>query len=141
MGALVVLIGGGLASYMLWYTKGRDLPPGVVAAAYTSPHEDTPTGMVGTLLDEKVDMRDILATMVDLARRGYFQIVEHEEEGFFKKSPGDFTFVRGDASPNLLRPFEKRLFDTIFGMSRSERTLSSLKNQFYKEIGDIQREL
>lgn len=139
--AMVTLIGGGLGVYLLWYTRGRDHPVSGVAPYYTEPPEDVPPGLVGTLLDERADMQDILATLIDLARRGYLQIVEHKPSGFWNVAPRDFTFVRGDADPNQLRPFERRLYDKIFGMTINERDLSSLKDQFYTEVSAIQNDL
>ena len=46
-------------------------PPGVTA------------GGVGTVVDERVDLRDITATVVDLAVRGYLTIREEEKESLF----------------------------------------------------------
>ena len=38
--------------------------------------------MAGTLIDESADMQDILATILDLARRGAIEIEETQEPGF-----------------------------------------------------------
>ena len=70
---------GGL--YLLWYLKGRDPKSGPVPEYLTEPPSDLPPGAVGTLLDEKVDMRDITATLIDFARRNYSVLEERQSEG------------------------------------------------------------
>ena len=62
---LLVLVGGGLGLYLLWFTQGRDRPAGVVAEFYPTPPSDDPPGVAGILLDERADMQDIVATIVD----------------------------------------------------------------------------
>ena len=47
------------------------------------PPEDLTPAEAGTLIDNAADMRDITATMVDLAVRGYIRIEEREESKLF----------------------------------------------------------
>src|SRR5581483_5341158 len=47
--SLLGLIGGGLGLYLLWYTRGRDRPTGVIAEYYPTPPTDDPPGVAGTL--------------------------------------------------------------------------------------------
>ena len=42
--------------------------------------------MAGALIDEKVDVKEVIATIVDLARRGYLEISEEKGEGFLAKT-------------------------------------------------------
>ncbi|HET7042244.1 MAG TPA: DUF2207 domain-containing protein, partial [Gemmatimonadales bacterium] len=63
--------------FLLWYTRGRDPRLRPITVQYEPPKGMTP-GEAGTLTDESVDMRDITATMVDLAVRGYMKITEKE---------------------------------------------------------------
>ncbi len=94
-----------------WWKKGRDPKPpmGETNAWFDVPKNRslrpfTP-GEVGTLIDEHVDMRDITATIVDLARRGHIKIRENAKN--------DFTFIKTPISEHLFR-HEKLLFDGIF---------------------------
>ena len=136
--SMLLGLGGFGGLYLLWYRHGRDIPTGVVAEFYPTPPEDVPPGMVGTLIDESADMKDIIATVVDFARRGYLQITEQTNQGFFSSSR-DFTFVRGSADLRQLRPYERELFDEIFGTMQTERSLSSLRNQFYTSIPKLKK--
>ena len=55
---------------------------GLIADYLPEPPSDLPPGIAGTLIDESADMQDILATILDLARRGAIEIEEVEEKGF-----------------------------------------------------------
>jgi len=69
--AALVLVGGTLLIVMRWYVKGRDPQTGVAAEYVAEPPSALPPAVVGTLLDERADMQDILSTLIDLARRGF----------------------------------------------------------------------
>ena len=67
---------------------------------------DLPAGVAGTLLDEKADMKDIIASIVDLARRGVMTMTETQEPGFLGIGTNrDFTFRLVDTEQSL-RPYE-----------------------------------
>ncbi|MDQ5853521.1 MAG: DUF2207 domain-containing protein [Chloroflexota bacterium] len=137
--SVLTLIGGLLGLYLLWYARGRDWPVGAASPYYTEPPEELPPGIAGTLLDEKADLQDILATLVDLANRGFLRIEEHQEEGFFRSS-STFRFVRLRSDDDTLRPYEQKLLDKVFGSSHM-RDLTDLKEKFYTAIGDLETSL
>ncbi len=68
-----------LLMFWLWYTRGRDPRVGAIAVQYEPPAGLSP-GEAGTLVDDEAAMRDITATIVDLAVRGYLKIEEREEK-------------------------------------------------------------
>ncbi len=137
---LVILFGGPLGIYALWYLRGKDAPAGIVADYISEPPDTLPPGVVGTLVDEQADMQDILATLVDLARRGALNIEEKNEAGFLGIGSGrDFVFHLKDASI-ASKPYEKRLLQKIFG-SKTEKRLSSLKQKFYTVVPELQKQL
>ena len=67
-----------LIMFWLWYTRGRGPRVGPVAVQYAPPEGMSPAE-AGTLVDENAAMRDITATIVDLAVRGYIVIEEKEK--------------------------------------------------------------
>jgi uncharacterized membrane protein len=80
-----------------WLRHGRDPKPtiGVASAWFEAPKTQkgrllTP-GEAGTLIDEKVDMKEITATIVDLARRGYMKIVEKKKNDFYLTKLKEFS--------------------------------------------------
>lgn len=161
--AAVLLIGG--VVLLLWKlrTTATDeqfagLTPGltptgpndgeVVKRNYSTPvavRYDPPVGMrpgqIGTLIDEKADPRDVTATLVDLAVRGYLRIDDAgvKKAGLFS-SEQDYTLVKlRDVDPALF-PYEISLFDALF-TGRSEVTLSELKTTFASSMAKVQKEL
>jgi uncharacterized membrane protein YgcG len=137
---LMLLFGGPLAVYLLWYTRGRDRPVGLVAEYITEPPSDLPAGIVGTLVDEKADVKDIIASIVDLARRGALRMEEEKKEGFLGIGSGsDFIFHLEDAS-KATRSYEKTLIKRVFG-KRETRRLSDLRQKFYTAIPELREQL
>ena len=133
-----IFLAGALGIVLWWYVRGRDRSPGLVAEYLSEPPSELPPGLAGVLVDEKADMRDIIATLVDLARRGIIQMTEVPVGGILGiGNRRDFTFnlVEEDAE---VRPFEREVLGELFGV-RSERRLSDLKEKFYRAIPGIRR--
>jgi len=66
---------------MLWIRRLKgSLPPVAVVTEYEPPPGLTPAE-AGTLLTDRVEPRDITATLVDLAVRGYVKMEEDDSEG------------------------------------------------------------
>jgi uncharacterized membrane protein len=127
---------------MFWvWTRGRGPRVGPVAVQYAPPDGMTPAE-AGTLVDEDAAMRDITATIVDLAVRGYLSIEEKEKSGVvgmllhtkeyvfhMKIGPNDWT---------SLKAHERALLGGIFQFgAQPDVELSSLQNQFYKNLPGI----
>jgi len=139
--AAIIAIGGPLLVYLMWYLRGRDPAIGPVPDYVEVPPDDMPPGLLGSLIDEQADMQDVVATIVDLARRGYLRIEEKEGKGFFGLGSTDFTFVRTDKDDADLRKYERKVIQGIFTGSRTERKLSALRNKFYTKLPGIQEAL
>jgi len=139
--SLLLLIGGSMAVYALWYTRGRDPKVGPLPEYLSEPPSDLPPAVVGTLLDEQADLRDIISTIIDLARRGYIVMEEAQTEGLFGLDSTTFLFKRTDKADDDLRPFEARMVNALFSGERMERSLDSLTNNFYSYLPGLQNEL
>ncbi|HVX87977.1 MAG TPA: DUF2207 domain-containing protein [Gemmatimonadales bacterium] len=126
--------------FWLWRTRGRDPEARPVMATYEPPGGMTPAE-AGTLTDESVDMRDITATMVDLAVRGFIKIEERQNAKFLGLFGGgtDYWFhsTKGRPTWEALLPHEQRLLQGIFRSSATSVQMSDLTNEFYTEIGGI----
>lgn len=135
---LLFLVGAPLGIYLLWYLRGRDPYVGLVVDVLSEPPSDLPPGAAGTLVDEKADLQDIVATLIDLARRGYLTMSEEGERKFgglvFNR---DFVFERTDQDQRDLRDYERKLLAGLFG-SKKKRKLSQLKNKFYTHIPKVE---
>jgi uncharacterized protein (TIGR04222 family) len=113
----VTFIGGGLGFFIAWFTRGRDPHVGAIADYIAEPPDGLSPGAAGTLIDEKVQVHDVLATVLDLARRGAIAINESgKEEGLFGLGAG-FTHEFELKDPAVAdRPFERKLLDVMFGV-------------------------
>jgi len=133
---LPVLVFAGMVA--LWRRTGRDPESRPIAVQYEPPPL-TPAE-AGALVDESVDQRDITATLVDLAVKGWIRIEEkHEKKLFGLLTDEDYAFVRleppAGAAP-LLR-HEQRLLDGLFAAGGSEVLLSDLEQKFYAHLPGI----
>jgi uncharacterized membrane protein len=137
---VLLLVGGPLAIYLLWLFRGRDPKVGEVPSYITEPPSDLPPGLAGTLLDEKADLQDIVATMVDLARRGAIEMEERERKVFGLTTHKDFVFRKKEDFSDPLRDYEKLLIKEVFGR-KTEVELDDLKYEFYTAIPELQKAL
>jgi hypothetical protein len=141
IGALIGF-GGSLLIIMRYLSHGRD-PEAVVVPEYLpEPPSDELPGIVGVLLDERADMKDILGTMLDLARRGYLVIEQTSGGGvlgMFENT--EFHFHRTDKDSGSLRGYEKALLRGLFPGKRTDTKLSDLRNKFYKVIPAIKEQM
>ncbi len=126
--------------YRLWSTRGKDPRLRPITVVYEPPDRLTPAE-VGTLVDESPDTRDITATVVDLAIRGYLRITERKAEHLFGLwSSMDYLFQRTKPRQEwaALSTFEQLLLQAIFKHSETDEVpLSSLENRFYTSLSAI----
>lgn len=124
----------------LWYKYGRDdeTVPDTIMPHYEPPKDLLPTE-VGTLIDEAIDPKDITATILDYAVKGYIQINEIEEKGLI--------FTSKDTELELKKPYvttkeyEKFILDGIFTRNETgtKTKISELTNKFYVHVDKIQK--
>jgi uncharacterized membrane protein YgcG len=153
--SLVLLLAGIAFVAWNWWTHGRDRayltqyyvtndpkegpePPfrhDPVVVEFEPPQKMRPA-QLGLILDESADAKDITATIVDLAVRGFLTISE---------VPGmltpDWTFTwksGGDAA--TLLPYEKTILDALFA-GRKEVTLHDLKGTFAPTVRAAENEM
>jgi uncharacterized protein (TIGR04222 family) len=136
--SLLIGVGGVLWVVRRWYSRGRDKPVKLFSDYITEPPSNLPPGLVGTLLDESADVRDVIATVVDLARKGDLTMQELEEKGFLTTSR-DFEY-RQTAGKVDYR-YEQMVLDALFATSGQTVRLSELKNQFYTKLPPIYDEM
>ena len=103
-----------------------------------APPEDVRPGQIGTLIDERANVIDITATIVDLAGRGFLSIHEIPDEGLFSKT--DWSLIRQERSETELFPYEKQLLDGLF-RDGDEVRVSALKTTFAERLHGIERSL
>jgi uncharacterized membrane protein YgcG len=121
--------------------RGRDPEPGGPVMVQYEPPAGLSPGGVGTLVDERVDLVDITATVVDLAIRRHLTISTEEKEHLFGLIQKEETvFRREPAGRGDLAPHERAVMDALFAAGDTVRT-SDLTNKFYASIPGIQAAL
>jgi uncharacterized membrane protein len=129
----------------LWRTRGRD--PKVresVTVMYEPPKHNNiplPPAEVGSIVDEKMDARDITSSIVGLAVRGYIKIEETKKERLiFDKT--DYYLSRTKEPDNTLSAFEQALMSKLFTDRVHPGILvSEMKNSFYKYLDSLKTTL
>jgi uncharacterized membrane protein YgcG len=130
--------------WYLWYTRGRDPRLRSITVAYEPPDMLTPAEL-GTLIDNSPDLRDITATLVDLAVRGYLRIEERQESkllGFWSSSAFYLHRLKTSSEWTTLRAHEQAILRGIFSEDRTTVVpLSDLENRFYRYLDGIKSSL
>ncbi len=131
-----------LFAFLAWRRWGRDPRRRPIAVQYEPPAALTPAE-AGTLLDNRADMRDITATLVDLAVRGQLRIEERETPKLLGLFGGGREYslrrlkpVSRDDSDGLA-PHESRVFTGVFSGRNEVVDLSDLREEFYAKLPGI----
>lgn len=147
LGANGILVAPLVALFIMhgwWRRHGRDPEALSIVPQYEPPPKLTP-GEVGILVDNQADMRDVTATIVDLAVRGYL-VIENEEDshlfGLVKTRDYAFVLNRPSSEWQGLQPHEHEMLSALFsGGSRTRVSMDDLENTFYKDLADIRKKL
>ena len=103
-----------------------------------APPEGVRPGQIGTLLDERANVIDVTATIVDLAGRGFLLIQEIPRHGLFSKV--DWTVIRLEKDEAELLTYEKKLLDGLF-RDGNEVKVSELKTTFAERLHGVEESL
>jgi uncharacterized membrane protein YgcG len=160
--SLVVLALFGGALFRMWSREGRDrrflgsqidqvmgsatgedeaVPFGegdAEAPVEFAPPENIRPGQIGTLIDERANVIDVTATIVDLAGRGFLLIQEIPDRGLFSKT--DWNLIRLEKAETELLAYEKQLLDGLF-RDGNEVKVSELKTTFATRLHGVEESL
>jgi uncharacterized membrane protein YgcG len=140
LSTLIAIAGLGLVAWN-WFVHGRDrayltqyyltndpregpaplFPHDPVVVEFEAPQKMRPA-QLGLILDQRADAKDVTATIVDLAVRGFMTISEVPGEK-------DWTFTRKGGDTATLLPFENTVLHGLFA-GRQQVKLSELKGTF-----------
>lgn len=124
--------------FVKWRREGRDSKDKCAITPEFAPPGKLPPGELGVLWDQKTDMKDISATIVDLAVKGYLKIREIQKGKIFKSI--DYEFEKFKEADEKLKDYEKKILEGIFGGAKIKK-LSDLKNHYYRELPEIKKSL
>ena len=150
---LIFLVLTSIVAYGVWVWVRKYREPYVLDKPdiLKEPPYLDPPGMAGALVEQEVKMRHILATLVDLARRG---IITLEEVRAIKKDyvihyrGGDLVAEKNSEIEERLEykasvevnSYEHKLLNAVFE-GKPTRRLSELKYKFYTRIPEIEASL
>ena len=124
----------------LWWKRGRDPEGrGTIVTQFDAPDDLTPS-QVGTIIDERADNADLSADIVHLAVKGYLKINRIEIKKIFGTKT-DYRLDKLRNSGGIKEEFERELLEKLFEKGKSEVKLSSLKNEFYKDLDKIRKKV
>ena len=129
-------------AYRQWDRKGRDPKEGSYVVRY-EPVPGASPAELGTLVDNKADMEDITATLVDLAVRGYIHITELTEKHLFglaSSTDYQIDILRTRSDWKDLKAHEANYLDALGHAAPGDAysvKVSELKNRFYKFLPGI----
>ncbi|MGA8406117.1 MAG: DUF2207 domain-containing protein [Candidatus Acidiferrales bacterium] len=128
----------------LWWTRGRDPAREAIAVQYDPPDQLTP-GECGTLVDNEAAMRDITATLVDLAVKGYMTIEQKDEShllGLTHSKEYVFHLKKPPAEWAAARSHEQEMLFALFDDgATTDVNLSDLQNHFYTHLPAIRERI
>jgi predicted membrane protein DUF2207 len=136
--AAAALVAGLWAVFQLWWLRGRDQgrARGAIVPEYEPPDKLRPA-QLGVLIDETADPKDLTASIVDLAVRGYLRITEQAGHGVF----GHTEWILDKLKPgDDLLPYERSLYDGVFRDGDSVK-LSDLRGHFQLVLQNAERQL
>ncbi|MDD5342184.1 MAG: DUF2207 domain-containing protein [Patescibacteria group bacterium] len=124
--------------YRRWKKLGQDPDEKkTIIAQYEPPQDMTPSEM-GTVIDERVQLKDITPMIVDFAVRGWLTIQELKPKSRFSKK--DYRLIRTNKTPEGLTEYERLMLEGLFH-SKPEVDLSDLQMKFYHEIPGIKKSI
>ena len=156
---LVTALGVGLVAWN-WWVHGRDrayltqyyltndprertqplFAHEPVVVEFGPPQKMRP-GELGLILDELADAKDVTATIVDLAVRGFLTIAERSQNAWASLGKADWTLAwKAGGNAAELMPYEKTILDGLF-TGRTTVKLSDLKGTFAPTLRKAEKEI
>ncbi len=132
VGSAVFIVVAGLALiFWRWYSVGRDAAERSTIVPEYEPPDRLRPAQLGLLVDERADTKDVTATIVDLAVRGYLRIVEVAGQGFLSKK--DWRLAKTVKASTDLLPYEDIVYQGLFA-GRDSVLLSELRTHFVTQL-------
>ena len=131
-----------ILAFKSWEKRGRDPKEGSYVVRY-EPVEGTSPAELGTLVDNRADMEDITATLVDLAVQGFIRIEEVTQShllGLSKSTDYIIHIIRKRSEWTALKPHEQRYLEALSSAAPTDAytvKVSELRSRFYTSLPKI----
>ncbi len=126
----------------LWRKKGRDPELSRSIMPQYDPPENMSPAEVGTLMDFSVDPRDLSATIIDLAVRGYLRIEEIPSKRRKRPRGHKIHILKDPEGVTDLKDHEHQTLRSLWSLADKANgtyavRVSELKNEFYRTVPAI----
>ncbi len=124
--------------FFLWRRFGKDS----LADQTVIPQFEAPMGLspseVGIVADDHLHQRDFTAAVVDLAVRRFLVI---RERGEVEETDANFNLEAGPKFQDdpSLRPFERKLLQSLFPSGKGKTSLLALEGSFYTKAEEVKK--
>jgi hypothetical protein len=126
---LLEMIGALVLILVIWSIAGREPPVGPMAEYLPDPPSNLPPGEVGCLCHQSAGIREVVATILDLSRRG---IMRMDKVGPEKD---DLSFVRVGKDDDTVTDYEKYILMSLAIPNVGDTTaLDILRDKFYTSV-------
>lgn len=126
-----------IALTIVWFVNGRDPKESTTIIPHYKPPQNLSPIEIGTLIDEKVDAKDLSATIIDLAIRGFITIKEEKSKNYTLTLNKGYDETLKDKT---LKPHESFVIKSIFSGFHLVTT-NSLKYKFYKIFTTVKNQV
>ncbi len=103
------------------------------------PIDNLTPAQVGTIIDDQVNLRDVVAEIIELARLGCLEIERIRQKSIFKKD--DYRLKKLKKADDQLADYQRCLFENLFDQGDKEVKISGLKNKFYVHLAEFKKKL
>jgi len=105
-----------------------------------SPIKNLSPAEIGTILDQKIDIHDVVSEIIELARLGFMKIKKIESKGIFGIKNTDYELINLNKKTDKLNKFQNDLLEGLFE-DGNEIKISDLKNKFYKKLPKLKSDM
>lgn len=105
-----------------------------------SPIKGLSPAEIGTILDQKIDIHDIVSEIVELARLGFLKIKKTEKKKILGIKSTNYELIKLNKTTEKLNKFQVDLWESLFERD-DQIEISDLKNKFYKKLPKLKSDM
>jgi uncharacterized membrane protein len=143
IGAVGLPVFAFVIGFRKWWKFGRDPKGrGTIVPQFEPPTSVSPA-MAGVLLDFRADNKDISATIIDLAIRGYVKIVEKKKIKKFAKDTLEYSILLHKSETSGLSSYESALLSSLFTemSAGAEVSLNKSSTERYNNVQKVRKDV
>jgi hypothetical protein len=127
-----------IAMFSKWWLTTQNPESKRRVIPHSNPPEDLSPSALSALINNKLDIKEIIATIIDLANQGYIKVVEKEEENILTSYKHSLYKTMDYEDMPELKDHERLLMNHIFA-GNDVVSLQDLKNMISRNINRINR--